>query len=266
MNFLRRELAPISSKGWNEIDSAAKKALAANLSGRRFVDVNGPHGLDYASVPLGRLTMPEGQDGLTVRYGVHRVLPLVETRSDFSLPIWELDNIERGARDLNLDAVIASSREIAAFEEKAVYDGFAPGSIIGLEQSVKSQRVQISLDMNAVIDAVSKAQEQMQKDGVGGPASLVVSPTLWEFLARCVPGGTLRSTIEREIGGHVIYAEFLKDALLVSNRGGDLELTVGQDFAVGYHGHTAGEISLFITESFTFRVLAPEALVGFTAV
>jgi uncharacterized linocin/CFP29 family protein len=176
-----------------------------------------------------------------------------------------LDNIERGAKDLNLDAVINSSREIAAFEEKAIYEGFAPGSIIGLQHAVKTQRIPISMDMNAVVDAVSKAQEQMQKDGVGGPANLVVSPTLWEFLAHFVPGGTLRSTIESEIGGHVIYAEFLKDALLVANRGGDLELTVGQDFAIGYHGHTAAEISLFITESFTFRLLAPEALVGFTA-
>src|ERR1035438_4954498 len=79
MNFLRRELAPISPQGWSEIDSVAKKALAANLSGRKFVDVDGPHGLDYASVPLGSLTMPEKQDGATVRYGVHQVLPLVET-------------------------------------------------------------------------------------------------------------------------------------------------------------------------------------------
>src|ERR1017187_3195909 len=134
-------------------------------AGRKFVDVDGPHGLDYASVPLGRLTMPEKQDGATVRYGVHQVLPLIETRTDFSLPIWELDNIERGAKDLNLDAVINSSREIAAFEEKAIYDGFAPGSIIGLEQDRKSQRIQISMDINALVDAVSKAQEQMQKDG-----------------------------------------------------------------------------------------------------
>jgi uncharacterized linocin/CFP29 family protein len=266
MNFLRRELAPISPQGWKEIDSAAKRALAANLSGRRFVDVKGPHGLDYASVPIGRLTVPEKQAAAAVRYGVHQVLPLVETRSDFSLSIWELDNIERGAKDLDLDAVINSSREIAAFEDKAIYDGFAPSSIIGLEKSVKSHRIPISLEINAVVDAVSKAQEQMQKDGVGGPAHLVVSPALWGFLARCVPGGTIRSTIEREIGGSVIYAEYLKDALLVSSRGGDTELTVGQDFAVGYHSHTADKISLFITESFTFRVLAPEALVGFTAV
>ena len=266
MNFLRRELAPISPQGWSEIDSVAKKALTANLSGREFVDVDGPHGLDYASVPLGRLTMPEKQEAASVRYGVHQVLPLVETRSDFSLSIWELDNIERGAKDLNLDAVINCSREIAAFEENAIYNGFAPGFIIGLEQSVKSQRIQISLEINAVVDAVSKAQEQMQKDGVDGPANLVVGPPLWEFIAHCVPGGTLRSTIENENGGHVIYAEYLKDALLVSTRGGDAELTVGQDYVIGYHSHTANEISLFITESFTFRVLAPEALVGFATV
>jgi uncharacterized linocin/CFP29 family protein len=266
MNFLRRELAPISPQGWNAIDSVARKSLAANLSGRKFVDIDGPHGLDHASVSLGRLTIPEKQGGATVQYGVHQVLPLVETRSDFSLPIWELDNIERGAKDVNLDAVIHSSREIAVFEEKAIYDGFAPGSIMGLQHAVKTKRIRISLDANAVVDAVSNAHFQLLKGGVGSEANLVVPPPLWEFLAHCVPGGTLRSAIESEIGGHVIYAEFLKDALLVANRGGDAELTIGQDFAIGYHSHTTNEINLFITESFTFRVLAPEALVGFATV
>jgi uncharacterized linocin/CFP29 family protein len=266
MNFLHRELAPISSLGWDVIDSVAKKALAANLSGRKFVDVDGPHGLDYASVPLGRLALPKKQDGAVVRYGVHQVLPLVETRSNFSLPIWELDNIERGAKDLNLDAVINSGREIAAFEEQAIYQGFAPGAIVGLHQAVKNPKIKLSLEINAVVDAVSEAQAQLLKGGVGASANLVVSRPLWKFLAHSVPGGTLRSILEKQIGGHVIYAELVKDALLVANRGGDAELIVGQDFAIGYHSHSADEISLFITESFTFRVLAPEALVGFTTV
>jgi uncharacterized linocin/CFP29 family protein len=52
MNFLRRELAPISPQGWSEIDSVAKKALAANLSGRKFVDVDGPHGHTAAEISL----------------------------------------------------------------------------------------------------------------------------------------------------------------------------------------------------------------------
>jgi uncharacterized linocin/CFP29 family protein len=265
MSFLRRELAPISPQGWSEIDAVGKQALAASLSGRKFVDVDGPLGLDHASVPLGRLAVPEKQTGTAVRFGVHQVLPLVETRADFSLSIWELDNIERGAKDLKLDAVIKGSREIAAFEEKALYDGFAPGAIVGLHQAVKGTKIKISLDVDAVVDAVSEAQGQLLKNGVGATANLVVSRLLWKFLAHSVPGGTLRSIIESQIGGHVIYGELVKDALLVANRGGDTQLTVGQDFAIGYHSHTAEEISLFITESFTFRVLAPEALVGFTA-
>jgi uncharacterized linocin/CFP29 family protein len=51
--------------------------------------------------------------------------------------------------------------------------------------------------------------------------------------------------------------------MLLANRGGDLELTVGQDFSIGYHHHNSEEIFLFLTESFTFRVIAPEAIVWF---
>ena len=49
--------------------------------------------------------------------------------------------------------------------------------------------------------------------------------------------------------------------MLVSLRGGDSELIIGQDFSVGYQSHTNTEVNFFITESFTFRTLAPEAIV-----
>uniref|UniRef100_UPI00272E2810 encapsulin n=1 Tax=Geoalkalibacter sp. TaxID=3041440 RepID=UPI00272E2810 len=65
-------------------------------------------------------------------------------------------------------------------------------------------------------------------------------------------------------GGAVTYSNAVQGALLAASRGGDLELTLGQDFAIGYHHHTAEEIHLFMTESFTFRVITPEALVGYT--
>jgi uncharacterized linocin/CFP29 family protein len=117
--------------------------------------------------------------------------------------------------------------------------------------------------MDAIVDAISEGQTQMLKDGVEGPTNLIVSAQIWKFLARTSPGGTLRSIVEGQISGQVIYSEFVKDALLVANRSGDLELTVGQDFAIGYHSHTATEINFFATESFTFRVISPEALIGF---
>ncbi len=263
MDLLRRDLAPISPQGWSEIDSMAKETLVANLSGRKFIDVDGPHGIGHSCVTLGRLSIPKTQKGEKVGYGIHQVQPLVEGRVNFSLETWELDNIERGAKDIELDSLVAACREIAMFEEKAIYGGFDPGHITGLQKTVKGNEISLSLDMDSIVDAVSEGQTRMLKDGVKGPASLVVSAAIWKFLARTTPGGTLRSIVERQIAGPVIYSEFVKDAWLVSGRGGDLELTVGQDLAVGYHSHTAGEINLFVTESFTFRVIAPEVLVGF---
>ncbi len=263
MDLLRRELAPISSQGWGEIDSMARETLVANVSGRKFIDLDGPHGIGHSCVTLGRLSIPKTQKSGKVGYGIHQVLPLVEARVTFSLQTWELDNIERGAKDIQLDALVEACREIAMFEEKAIFEGFEPANIVGLQATVKDTELPLALDMDAIVDAVSEGQNRMMKEGVEGAANLVVSAPIWKFLARSTPGGTLRSLIEKQIAGAVIYSEFVKDALLVAGRGGDLELTVGQDFSVGYHSHTASEINLFVTESFTFRVVAPEALVGF---
>jgi len=264
MDLLRRELAPISPTAWSEIDAMAREALVANLSARKFVDLDGPHGISHACVNLGRLNLPGGQKPGEVRYGVHQVLPLVEARVSFILQQWELDNIDRGARDIQLDALVEATRQIAGFEEKAVYHGFAEAAIKGLHAETPAPAVPLALDLDAFVDAVSEGQARLLRDGVEGPANLVVSPEIWKFLARSTPGGTLRSLLEQQLGGRVIYSATVKDALLAASRGGDLELTVGQDFAIGYHHHTSEEIYLFMTESFTFRVIAPEALVGFT--
>ena len=51
--------------------------------------------------------------------------------------------------------------------------------------------------------------------------------------------------------------------MLVALRGGDNELIVGQDFSIGYQSHTNTEVNFYLTETFTFRVQAPEAIVPF---
>ena len=262
MDALRRELAPIGQEAWNEIDGLARETLKASLSGRKFVDIDGPHGFDYAGVPLGRLSVPKQQPAGELRYGLRQVLPLVETRVDFSLDIWELDNIGRGARDPDLDALVEACRKIAAFEEKAVFDGFKAGSIVGLHEYAKDRKVAAALDPNAFLDAVAEGQALMRRDGIDGQANLVVSAGIWKFLGKNVPGGTLRSIVERQIEGRVVYSEAVKDALLVSARGGDAELTIGQDLAIGYNGHDSTKVSLYLMESFAFRVITPQAVVG----
>lgn len=264
MNLLRKNFAPIGTAAWEEINKLAKETLSANLSARKFADVEGPYGVDYASVKLGRLEIPAKQKVTDVRYGVHSVLPLVETRVNFSLDIWELDNIERGAKDLNFDPLTDAARKLAAFEENAVFNGFKEGGIQGLNQLAAKNRIPLTLDKDSIVDAVSEAQTRLRKEGITGGANLVVSPALWKYLARLFPGGTLLDLIKAKIKGSVIYSEAVDGALLVADREGDLELTIGQDFAVGYHHHDSEKVHLFLTESFTFRVITPEAIVGFS--
>ena len=48
---------------------------------------------------------------------------------------------------------------------------------------------------------------------------------------------------------------------MLSQRGGDFELVVGQDFSIGYLDHSATAVHLYIQESLTFRVLSSAAAV-----
>jgi len=88
MDILRKSFAPISEQAWEEINEEAKNILSSTLSARRFVAVDGPHGIDKAAVTAGELDIPARQAKTEVQYGVHKVMPLVESRITFSLNIW----------------------------------------------------------------------------------------------------------------------------------------------------------------------------------
>ena len=45
-----------------------------------------------------------------VKVGVFRVTPLSEARVRFSLNRWEMDNLNRGAKDIDLDALDAAEK------------------------------------------------------------------------------------------------------------------------------------------------------------
>jgi uncharacterized linocin/CFP29 family protein len=48
---------------------------------------------------------------------------------------------------------------------------------------------------------------------------------------------------------------------VLSQRGGDFELTIGQDFSIGYLSSDATSVSLYLEESLSFRINTPGAAV-----
>ncbi|NCC43822.1 MAG: bacteriocin, partial [Clostridia bacterium] len=52
---------PITAKAWSEIEEQAKTVLRSRLTARKFVDVEGPKGMNVGAVTLGRLDIPTQQ-------------------------------------------------------------------------------------------------------------------------------------------------------------------------------------------------------------
>ena len=49
---------------------------------------------------------------------------------------------------------------------------------------------------------------------------------------------------------------------MLTTRGGDFDLHVGQDISIGYLSHTDAAVRLYLQESFTFLLLTTEAAVA----
>lgn len=124
--MLKRSLAPLSREVWEEIDSRAEEVLKTHLSARKVIKVNGPKGWDYNALPKGRLDSIQEGSG-EVCSGLYSVQPLLETRISFELNRWEMDNILRGAKDIDLEPLEEAAHKIAMFEENAVYNGYQDG-------------------------------------------------------------------------------------------------------------------------------------------
>lgn len=262
MSIMKREFAPIDKDTLAEIDSLAAQILKTNLSARKFIDVGDPKGWDYAAEPLGRLYVPENQDKSTPRYGIHQILPLVEVRKSFKLNVWELDNLIRGAKDINLDALEEATQQMAAFEDNAIYNGFREGNIRGILENLEHEPISVSAEGNNFLAGINKAVTRFRNLGIEGPYVLVINPTLWEKLLTNFRGYPLKKHVSDITSGSVLFSSAFQGALLVSTRGGDFELILGEDFSIGYESHTKEEIELFISESFTFRIIEPKAIIS----
>lgn len=263
MNDLRRELAPIPGQAWEAIDGEARKALKLTLAARRIVDFKGPLGWDASAVGWGRVTDLSKRPGEGVQAALRRVLPLVEFRAPFELARSEFDAIARGAADPDLDAVRLAARAIALAEDRAVFHGYEPGGIVGICNAAAGATLPLTDDFQKYPGVVAGALGRLRMAGVDGPYAIALGPRCYTGLTQTTtPAGfPVIQHVEKLVDGPIVWAPGVDGAAVVSLRGGDFELTVGRDLSVGYEDHTAKTVSLYIEESFTFRVLSAEAAV-----
>src|SRR5262245_19421845 len=111
MNNLRRELAPISTAAWKEIDAEAKRILKLKLAGCKLADFTGPLGAAAAAVSTGRRERIDTPPGPNVEASRRMAQPLVDLRVYFELSREEMDRVERGAKDPDPQPVIDAASQ-----------------------------------------------------------------------------------------------------------------------------------------------------------
>jgi uncharacterized linocin/CFP29 family protein len=265
MNHLLRELAPISTAGWQEIEKEAARTLKTSLAARRLVDFVGPQGWGSSAVGVGRSEGIASPTENNVRARLRKVLPLVELRVPFEMSLADLDDVERGAEDPDTDAVIAAARAIAIAEDRAVFHGFAAAGIRGICEAQAKEGVPIGGDYENFPAVVATALNRLRDEGVGGPYAIALGEECYKGVTDTTHGGyPVLDHVRQLVDGPLVWAPGLDGAAVLSTRGDDFQLTVGQDFSIGYFGHDNEKVRLYIEESFTFWLLSPQAAIPLT--
>ncbi|UGY05217.1 family 1 encapsulin nanocompartment shell protein [Bradyrhizobium quebecense] len=261
MNNLHRGLAPISDAAWAQIEEEASRTLKRHLAARRVVDVDGPKGTDFSAVGTGHLKkIATPGDGVEATQ--RDVRALVELRVPFELSRQAIDDVERGSNDSDWDPLKEAARKIAFAEDRAVFDGYAAAGIQGIRQGTSNPVLKLPSSIKNYPAVVAQAVSQLRLAGVNGPYTLLLGTEPYTAIGGATDDGyPVLQHIQRLIDGKIIWAPAIEGGVLLTTRGGDFQLSIGQDLSIGYLSHSATSVQLYFQETITFLMLTSEASV-----
>jgi uncharacterized linocin/CFP29 family protein len=261
MNNLHRELAPISDAAWADIEEEATRTLKRYLAARRVVDVHGPGGVGLSAIGTGHLkTIAAPDAGIIARQ--RDVKALVELRVPFELDRQQIDDVERGAEDSDWQPVKDAARKIAYAEDRAIFDGYAAAGIGGIRQGSSNPVLTLPADVRQYPDAIAQALSHLRLVGVNGPYSVLLGADAYTALVETVDNGyPVLDHVKKLVNNEIIWAPALSGAFVLTTRGGDFDLHIGQDVSIGYLSHTDSAVRLYLQETLTFVLLTTEAVV-----
>jgi uncharacterized linocin/CFP29 family protein len=260
VNNLHRDLAPISEAAWTDLEQEARRTFTGHIAGRRVVDVD-EDDLGLAAVSTGHIVAIDDADA-GVQASLRIAQPLTELRVPFTVSRSAVDAVERGAKDADWAPVKDAARRIAFAEDRAIFNGFTAAGIDGIRAASSNPAIALPADIRQFPDAVTQALSALRLAGVEGPYSLVLSADAYAKVTESADHGyPVINHLTTIIDGEIVWAPALDGAFLLSMRGGDHELQLGQDLSIGYLSHDAEHVTLYFQETLTFVVQTPEASV-----
>jgi uncharacterized linocin/CFP29 family protein len=261
MDNLHRGLAPISAAAWAQIEEEASRTIKRHLAARRVVDVEGPKGVDFAAVGTGH-QRPIQTPGDGIEAAQREAKALLELRVPFELAREAIDDVERGANDSNWSPLKEAARKIAFAEDRAVFDGYAAAGIQGIRQGTSNPVLTLPANVKGYPGVVAQAVSQLRLAGVNGPYTLVLGTEPYTAIGGATDDGyPVLQHIQRLVDGKIIWAPAIEGGVVLTTRGGDFDLTIGQDISIGYLSHSETTVRLYFQETIAFLMLTTEASV-----
>lgn len=261
MEYLNRQAAPFDGDIWKLIDEAAVSAARDVLTGRRFLEVEGPYGVGLTSVEVGNddyCRQPGPEEAGAV---LGRAVSVPMLRKGFQLSIRRIAAYREMGQPLNLTPVQTAAEAVAAREEEFIYTGQKnfglPGLLTaeGRNQHPGGDWTNIDQALEDVLAAVNA----LDAKGFRGPYALALSPPLYNGLFRRYPGtDMLQLQHLRRLCERGVYKAPIENGVLVDPRVG--RLLIGQDLMAGYIGQDGVHYQLYVSESLVLMVEEPGAI------
>lgn len=261
MDYLNRNTSPFSADLWRQFDKTAVKSVRDMLTGRRFLDVDGPYGVGLNTVEIGndRFCRQPAADEAGAVMGHAISVPML--RRSFNFSIRRLAGHLEGTQPLDLTPVEEAAEALAAREEEFVYYGQKDFHLYGLMNAPGRNEV-VGGDwsrVDVVLENVLAAVSQLDATRFRGPYALVVSPQLYNALFRRYEGSDMLQVEHlNRLCTLGIFKAPVDGAAVVDPRCG--KIVVGQDVMVGYSGSDGVHAQLFVSESMVLKLDSPAAV------
>jgi len=200
-------------------------------------------------------------DGILARQ--REVKALVELRVPFELERQAIDDVENGASDSDWEPAKIAARRLAFAEDGTIFVGYGAAGIVGICEGTSNPKKTLPGNVREYPQAIAEALSQLRMVGVNGPYTVLLGADTYTALAETSDYGyPVLEHVKRLADDKIIWAPGIPGAVVLTTRGGDFELHLGQDASIGYLSHTDTVVRLYLQETLTFLLLTTEAAVA----
>ncbi|SRR5579875_12845 len=261
MGYINRQAAPFDSDIWDLIDQAAVKTAREVLTGRRFLEVQGPFGVGFTAVEVGQdefCRQPKPEEAGAV---LGRALSVPMLRKSFELSIRRIAAYKEMGQPLNLRPVEDAAEAVARREEEFIYYGQKDFGLPGLLNADGRSQHTIGdwSNIDQALNDVLAGVNALDARGYRGPYALALSHVLYNGLFRPYPGTDLLQLQHLgKLCERGVYKARIEGGVLVDPRVG--RLLIGQDLMAGYTDQDGIHYKLYLTESLILLIEQPDAI------